>query len=72
MRDERQAIHETLRRERTSVNQRSGFTRKIESGVMFSKTDLKEIEKISSQEIAGDRSSREAKFELMPAEFWVR
>ncbi|GEM_PF-3969633 len=39
---------------------------------MLSKPDLKEIEKISSEEIAGDRSRREANFELMPAEFWVR
>ena len=40
--------------------------------MVLSKTDLKKIEEISSQEIAGDRSSREADFELMPAEFWVR
>jgi hypothetical protein len=37
---------------------------------MLPKTHLKEIEKISAEEVAGDRRCREANLELMPAEFW--
>ena len=39
---------------------------------MLPKTYLKEIEKISAEEVAGNRRCREANLELMRAEFWVR
>ena len=39
---------------------------------MLPKTHLKEIEKISAEEVAGNRRCREANLELMRAEFWVR
>ena len=36
---------------------------------MLPKTHLKEIEKISAEEVAGNRRCREANLELMRAEF---